>query len=277
MHIVVDGKLSTFSKLRGNFLGRLVNAGRLSVEVVDGDRSYTFACSSRREFRRSSEALTKEPGTNAWIRQHVKPGEVFYDIGANIGVYTLMAGKQVGPGGRVYAFEPHAANFSQLLQNIKLNNLQGVVRPCCIALHDKTELVNFNYMDLGAARGHSQVNQLTNHAGEHFDAEVSEPKLSASLDDLIAHHGFPAPDHVKIDVDGNEIPILNGMRPQLTGAKPPRTLQIETEKNQNETLMPFMEMIGYRVVDKNYTVQGLRRIAAGGDPEAYRYNAVFSR
>jgi FkbM family methyltransferase len=277
MHIVVDGKLSTFSKLRGNFIGRPGSAGRLSVEVMDGDRSYIFTCNSRREFRRSSEALTKEPGTNVWIKEHVKLGEVFYDIGANIGVYTLMAAKQVGPTGRVYSFEPHVANFAQLMKNIKLKALQASVKPCCIALHDKTELVNFNYMDLSAARGHSQVNQLIDHAGEHFEAEVCEPKLSASLDDLIFYHGFPVPDHIKIDVDGNEIPILNGMLRLLTGAHSPQTLQVETERRQNEILMPFMEKIGYRIVDKNYTIQGLRRIAGGGDPEEYRYNAVFSR
>ncbi|HVJ34544.1 MAG TPA: FkbM family methyltransferase [Terriglobia bacterium] len=277
MRIVVNGKLSAFSKWRGRFVGRLSELSRLSVEVLDGDRSYIFECGSRRELRRSSEALLKEPGTNAWIRNKVRPGEVFYDIGANIGVYTLMAGKQVGRTGRVYAFEPHAANFAQLLRNVKRNDLQGIVLPCCIALHNKSELVNFNYMDLGVARGHSQVNQLTDYMGEQFEAELAEPKVSFSLDDLISQHGLLAPDHIKIDVDGNEIPILNGMLGVLTGEKSPKTIQVETNKTQNQELVPFMEKIGYRPLDRHFTTQGMRRIAAGGDPEDYPYNVIFGK
>lgn len=277
MNIVVNGTPTTLSKLKGRLVGRLAEWGRLNIKVLDGDRSYVFECSDRRGFRRCSEALTKETGTNDWIRTYVKKGEVFYDIGANVGVYSIMAGQQVGPTGSVYAFEPHAANFAQLLRNIKLNGLQNVIRPCCVALHSGTELVKFNYMTLGAARGHSQVNQLVDFSGEKFEAELSEPKISFSLDDLVSRYGFPPPDHVKIDVDGNEGPILNGMAILLKSDKAPKSIQVELSKMQAQELHPFLEEMGYRAMSKHYTKQGLRRIAAGEDPENYPYNVIFCK
>lgn len=277
MQIVGPGKISRLAKLRGRLACGLAEAGQLHVEVRDGDRSYLFECGSRRAFRRSSEALAKEPGTNAWIRNEVRSGEIFYDIGANIGIYTLMAAKQVGTAGRVYSFEPHAANFAQLLQNIKLNNLQNIVRPCCIALHDSAQMVNFNYMDLGVARSHSQVNQLSDYSGRQFDAELTELKMSFSLDSLIAYHSFPAPHHIKLDVDGNEMAILRGMLNLLARVNAPKTIQIETNTKQNLELMPFMKKSGYCVLDKHFTIQGARRIATGGNAEDYPYNIIFGK
>jgi FkbM family methyltransferase len=61
---------------------------------------------------------------------------VIYDVGANIGIYTIPAAKLVGATGRVYAFEPHSINFATLLLNIKANSLGAVVSGCNFALHD---------------------------------------------------------------------------------------------------------------------------------------------
>jgi hypothetical protein len=85
------------------------------VELVDGALRYRFRCGNLREYSRYVKMFIKEPGTCEWIDREVKPGDVFYDIGANIGVYSIMAARRVGETGRVFAFEPHSGNFSRLL------------------------------------------------------------------------------------------------------------------------------------------------------------------
>ncbi len=85
------------------------------VKVDDGQFTYRFRCETPFEMWRARTLLEKEEGTVRWIRNSVRDGEVFYDIGANIGLYTLLAGYRVGAVGGVYAFEPHVANVQSLL------------------------------------------------------------------------------------------------------------------------------------------------------------------
>lgn len=250
---------------------------RIEVEVADQDRKYRFTCDGRRDFKRYAETLAKEPGTCKWIRTDVKPGETFYDIGANLGLYTIMAGMQVGSAGRVYAFEPHAPNFSQLLRNIVANNLNDVVMPCCLALHNDGNLHNFFYRRLMIGTGHSQIDRLVDADGGEFEKEVCEPKITISLDDLINQHGFLQPDHIKLDVDGNEIAILAGMQKLLSGSSAPKSIQAEINISQNGELVKYMHGFDYKIHLKHFTRQGQRLVDAGHDPEEYGYNAVFKR
>src|SRR5262245_46805271 len=98
------------------------------VKVSDGEFTHRFRCETPLESWRARTLLEKEEGTVRWIRNSVQAGEVFYDIGANIGLYTLLAARRVGPQGMVYAFEPHVANVQSLLANVALNELSGCVK-----------------------------------------------------------------------------------------------------------------------------------------------------
>jgi FkbM family methyltransferase len=121
------------------------------VEIADGGERYRFRCASYREMSRCMNLFTKEEGTCTWIREQVRPGEVFYDVGANIGIYTVMAGRQVGASGRVLAFEPHSPTFACLIQNILANDLEEVVSPCNFALSDREGYLPFNYQSSAPA------------------------------------------------------------------------------------------------------------------------------
>src|SRR5437870_1862137 len=72
-------------------------------------------------FRRDFEAAEL-----SFVRRHLKPGTVFFDVGANAGIFTVLAGKRMGPAGSVHAFEPGEAAQSLLRQNIALNRLSNV-------------------------------------------------------------------------------------------------------------------------------------------------------
>jgi len=248
---------------------------RPDVEVHAEGKTYRFYCEGKRDLRRCMSALVKEAGTCAWIVSEVRPGEVFYDIGANIGLYTIMAALQVGPGGRVYAFEPHGANFARLVDNIAANDLARTVSPCSFALNDRTGLIPFNYISLMTGTSNSQLGSVRDGEEQEFRPELSEPKAAMALDDLIAAHDFRPPHHVKLDVDGNELLILRGMTRTLTRTDKPRSIQIEMNLRGKAETLEFMSRHGYHLADRHYTRSGLKKIAAGGDPEAYAYNAIF--
>ena len=79
-------------------------------------------------------ACQKEPETVKWIETHLKPGETFYDIGANVGAYSFVAHKVSGGKSTIYALEPSFSTFAALCRNIMLNHCDGNIVPLQIAL-----------------------------------------------------------------------------------------------------------------------------------------------
>jgi FkbM family methyltransferase len=245
------------------------------VEIFDGASRYRFQCRNFDEFSRCMKMFIKEPGTCDWIKQDLIPGEIFYDIGANIGVYTVLAAKCTGENGRVFAFEPHCGSFSRLLENIHINNLERIVTPCNFALYDQQGFFPFNYFSGEAATSHSQIGSARGDSQLEFQPEISELKYSASIDSLIATREFPPPHHIKIDVDGSEFAILRGMNTLMKSSQRPKSIQVEIDKPYKADIMSFMENHKYVLTAKHHTRAGLERISAGQDPEDILYNAIF--
>ena len=155
------------------------------VEIRAGEQAYRFRCTGMLELSRSMSLFTKESGTCAWILEEVQAGDVFYDIGANIGLYTVLAGRQVGPHGKVYGFEPHGPNFARLLDNVALNGLQNVVTPCSVALHDQPGFFAFNYVSAEAGSADSQLASRHRSAEIEYRPEIAELKYASSIDALL--------------------------------------------------------------------------------------------
>jgi FkbM family methyltransferase len=245
------------------------------VEIIDGDLRYRFRCGTLREYSRCVKMFVKEPGTCEWIKNELKPGEIFYDIGANIGVYTILAAKTAGPGGKVFAFEPHGANFTRLLDNIVVNNLQDVVTPCNFALNDESNFFPFNYRTSKAGASNSQLasSQAVSFAEQH--PEICELKYSASIDSLITSGKFAAPHHIKIDVDGNELLILRGMKDLLSSPQRPQSIQVEIDKRSRVDIPQFMEAHHYVASERHFTRAGLKHIERGGAAEENTFNMIF--
>jgi hypothetical protein len=86
---------------------------------------------------------------------------------------------------------------------------------------------------------------------------------------------FLPPDHVKIDVDGNELLILQGMQTILTRGRRLKSIQVEINPNQRAGIMAFMQLHGYAPVKEHHTRRGFERLSAGEDPEHHAYNVVF--
>lgn len=247
------------------------------IDVDDGQFHYRFRCETPYEVWRARTMLEKEEGTVRWIRGSVRPGEVFYDIGANIGLYTLLAGKRVGRQGMVYAFEPHVANVQSLLYNVSQNELAGHVKIMSCALGDQEGFFDFNYYAAQPGTSMSQLHDTRDSDDRQFQPVFAEYKYAATIDGLIAQGSIRPADHIKIDVDGNELLIVRGMRALLSSAKPPKTVQVEINARHKQQLYQLMNELGYLLSEKHFTMSGKKQIASGHDPESIGYNAVFRK
>src|SRR5678815_6110374 len=103
-----------------------------------------FECEDDIEVMRAQTLLTKEPGTIAWLEKHLRPDDVFYDIGANIGCYTLFAASRITTG-HVYAFEPNVVNARSLMRNVEVNKLEARVTVVTVALYSASGWFPFPY------------------------------------------------------------------------------------------------------------------------------------
>ena len=227
------------------------------------------------EYDRVTNALHSEPGTLRWIAEHVGPGDVFYDVGANVGIFTLLAAHRTGAAGQVVAFEPHAATTATLLENIALNGLGDRVTVLSCALHRTSGHLPFLYRSLTAGSGLSQVGATRDPFGHDAQPVALELKAVAAADDLIASGAIRPADLVKIDVDGNEADVLAGMRDLLSGSSRPRSVQVEVNPEGHGELLELMSATGYRMAGRHHTMGIAKLIRAGADPATLGANFVF--
>jgi FkbM family methyltransferase len=165
----------------------------------------------------------------SYLERILYPGSVFADIGANAGIYTLVASKIVGEAGRVLAFEPSAQSFPILRQNIALNGLTNVLA-FPIALAQKT----------GKARLYRGPNPCFNSLGKDPSwKEEVEKILTEPLDGVLHRVSITRVDVIKMDVQGAEELILRGARKILHCAHPVVIFEVFPEGTAALGLSPY--------------------------------------
>lgn len=177
----------------------------------DPNRLATFALTGGLNFRCSlgsstGRILTQgdiEVAERAFVREQLQPGDVFFDVGANLGLFTLTAAQRVGTAGHVFAFEPSSREAALLEQNIRLNGFDNVtiVRE---ALSDRMGEARFAVATDGG------TNSLA--ANTHPEQKVVrwETVRLNTLDSFIAQHSITRIAMMKIDVEGGECAVLRG-------------------------------------------------------------------
>ena len=138
------------------------------------------------------------------MKQLLRPGGVVLDIGAHVGHFAILAASTVGPGGKVYAFEPAPCNFQRLRENMRLNNFAAHVEVVPIAVSDRLGKVEF--FDDGRTGG-TEYSMFPERHGKHGIA-FSAP--TEPLDHFAEKHGLPSVDFIKIDTEGAELVVLRG-------------------------------------------------------------------
>ena len=242
------------------FLSRIHCVKRVTVNGTSID----FDANDELHLLRAQWLDTKEPETLAWIDTFDR-GDVLYDIGANVGVFSLYAA--LHRGCQVYAFEPESKNHACLNQNILLNSLGQCVKALNVALHDRTEVQFLNLHDLASGSALHSVGEPIDQRGQIFKPKFEQTILAFRLDDLIQTFELPVPGHVKIDVDGNELKIIEGALQTLSD---PRCRSIQIEINQDDhALRNRMEECGFSLAAET-------RVAMQGS-DSNLVNAVFRK
>jgi FkbM family methyltransferase len=213
------------------------------VKVPFEDEELIYEASNPMVQWRAQTVYSKEPDTVAWIRQF-NADEVFIDVGANVGMYTVMAAK--GRGARVFAFEPESQNYAQLNRNIVYNHLQDRCIAWPLALSD-TCRVDKLYLSQFALGGSCH----TFGESVDFHLQAREPSfvqgcMSIPLDKLVDEGVIPQPDHLKIDVDGLEHLVLKGaarvlIHPQLKSV----LVELNTHLAQHRQIVERMRDLGF--------------------------------
>ena len=164
--------------------------------------------SSELEQYRAETYSTKEPETLDWLERNLKAEDTFFDVGANIGLYSLYAAK-INPKCGIYAFEPATPNYLRLCNNIVLNGVDNVI-PCNFPLSDveSFDLLYISNLEAGSAL-HS-FGHVSEFLADPNTVSLRQGALSITLDSLVGKYGVPVPVLLKIDVDGLEEKILDG-------------------------------------------------------------------
>lgn len=218
---------------------------------------------------------SKEPESLAWIESF--DGGVFYDIGANVGVYSLYCAA-LHPEMEIYAFEPVHANFIRLIQNVELNGFENVHCFNVALGHPKVNVININIPNKETGTSGAQVGITLNEHGKKFMPAKRQKVLYLSLDEFLADNNDPTPDYIKVDIDGREFEVIKGMENTFLYDEEIKSMLIEHNEYpggiRREDFIRWVRGRGHFTTDNDFNKHpnhsNLRR---GGNPE----NIIFTK
>jgi FkbM family methyltransferase len=202
-------------------LGEPLAGLRMCLDMRSGHRRYALG--------------TYEPEICALIQSRLRGGETVLDIGANIGYFTLLMARRVGPSGRVIAFEPVPSVYGVLNENLRLNGCDWALAECMAV----AEVEGEGTMLVEANNPLSFTGQLSECG------DMTVPLVT--IDRYMERSGLEKLDFAKIDVEGAETRVLQGMTSTLRRWRPRILVEIHARDGQeSETLLRLKE-IGYRL------------------------------
>lgn len=176
----------------------------------------------------------------------IRPGDVVYDIGANIGVYTRVMRSWFGAS-RIIAFEPMRENFELLRANIALGKMKSEVEAIAVALSDVDgeEELQIDDMASGTAVLSSVSGGEASEGRRAFGLPPMCERVSvARLDLLVEESGWPGPQMMKIDTEGAEVKVLRGAEATLRRFRPRVAVALHGTDKAVETLR-LLDGLGY--------------------------------
>lgn len=155
-----------------------------------------------------------EPDVCEFFRKVVKPGQVVFDVGANVGQFTLLLAKRVGAFGCVHAFEPAPEEYRKLCANVSLNGFSNVLTNH-VAICDRVGETVLRT----AGPGLGLYNSLGRPLVSSQIGDISVP--CTTLDCYVHARGVPRVDLLKVDVEGAELAVLRGAAQLLSRSDAP--------------------------------------------------------
>lgn len=164
---------------------------------------------------------TYEPELQFAIKDLTKPGQIIFDVGANIGFTSLLFAERTGSTGHVFSFEALPSNITRLEENIALNNFKDWVTIIHAAVQDQSGPVNFL---IGPSHGTGKAEGSLGRSNLNYHDHIQVPGVS--IDDFVYLSEHDKPDIIKIDIEGGELLALTGMLELLRDCGPILLLEL---------------------------------------------------
>jgi len=176
-----------------------------------------------------------EPEVQELLANVLRPGMTYYDVGANVGFFAVIAARLVGPSGHVVCFEPLPENAEQIEYNARLNGFTNVIVRCeALGGSNRTDVFNTSVEPTWGML--STVGKPPEQAAGQISVNVR------TLDSLCVPGGLPIPDVIQIDIEGAEAEFLEGASATLTAKRP--ILVIELHRT-NDAVTSVLDRFGY--------------------------------
>ena len=207
--------------------------------------------------------LSKEPDTIRWINNFEKNKNkeiIFWDIGANIGLFSIYSAQKHRGNIKVIAFEPSSSNLRVLTRNISINNFSDKIFINQIALtNQKNVFLDMNEPNFIEGSSLNTFGEKFNFEGKNFLAKQKYKIFGTTIDTMVDNGYLDIPNYVKIDVDGLEHLILEG-GDKMFNNKKIRSVLIEVNENfkvQKEKVLKFMLDHNFKLLAKENTPENL--------------------
>ena len=176
---------------------------------------------------------TYEEGTLCFIEKYLNPGDVFVDVGANIGLMSIVAAKRVGATGKVIAYEAHPETYAELVENCERNNCTNVT-----AVHKAIgEQAGKVFIALDPINKGASSIVASNGAGAEVDCITLDAEILTRLN------------MIKIDVEGFELPVFRGAKESLAQHQPIvifESIKELTDSSSTQEVYTLLSDLGYR-------------------------------
>ena len=225
---------------------------------------------------RVNTILTKEPETIKWIDFFDSDEKInFWDIGANIGLYSVYAATIHKKNIEVFSFEPSASNLRTLSRNISINNLEKNINICSFALGEKeNKFLLMNESTFSEGAGLNVFGRNDDFEGKAFIPVNSYKIFGTTIDYMLRSKILKVPNYIKIDVDGLEHHILENAKSCLSDNNL-KGLLIEVNENfsdQFQSILKIMDEFNFTIKAKEQNTE-----FAGTGKFARTFNYIFER
>ena len=238
-------------------------------EITHNNIKLKFFVPNRLNLFRAKTFSVKEPETLSWIDNFIDK-TVFWDIGANVGIYSCYAAKKKNC--KVYAFEPSVFNLEILSKNININGLNERITIFSLPISNKIKETNFNMSSIDSGGAISTFGETFKSDGSNLDKVFSYKILGLSLDDAFQKLGLEKPNYIKIDVDGIEHLIISGGQEVL---KTVEEILIEVDEKfltQTTEVKKILLSYGFELKSKNQS-----KMMQQASKENKTYNQIWKR
>lgn len=210
-----------------------------TLTLETGECQFTLdpAMISSRDFR---EAFESETAVISDLVDNIHSDDIFWDVGANVGVFTCFAAKEIADGADIVAFEPHPGIRSYLETNIERNTPESRIIP--YGLSDETETQEL-----------SEIGMAAHTVAETDDHDTIDIEL-LTAETAVERHAIPRPTVVKLDIEGAELAALHGFGPILDDV---RLLYCEVHPKRLTQLGASPDAVEAFLVDAGFTVEQL--------------------